>query len=87
MEVNIGVYGMTCGHCQKKVEDAISLLEGVGAVGVNLEAESANVSFNPQKISMHDIKEAIRKAGYSTDVEEETKKDQERYRQILKQEP
>jgi len=72
MEVNIGVYGMTCGHCQKKVEDAVSLLEGVESVGVNLEAERATVSFNPQKVSMHDLKEAIRKAGYSTDVEEET---------------
>jgi Cu+-exporting ATPase len=70
MEVNIGVYGMTCGHCQKKVEDAVSLLEGVESVGVNLEAERVTVSFNPQKVSMHDLKEAIRKAGYSTDVEE-----------------
>ena len=76
MEVNIGVYGMTCSHCQKRVEDAVSLLEGVGAVRVNLEAELATVSFNPQKISMDDIKEAIRKAGYSTDVEEGTKKAQ-----------
>jgi Cu+-exporting ATPase len=63
MEVNIGVYGMTCSHCQKRVEDAVSLLEGVESVRVNLEAERANVSFNPQKISMDDIKEAIGKAG------------------------
>ncbi len=76
MEVNIGVYGMTCSHCQKRVEDAVSLLEGVGAVRVNLESERATVSFNPQKISMDDIKEAIRKAGYSTEVEEGTKKAQ-----------
>ena len=76
MEVNIGVYGMTCSHCQKRVEDAVSLLEGVESVRVNLEAERATVSFNPQKISMDDIKEAIRKAGYSTEVEEGTKKAQ-----------
>ena len=76
MEVNIGVYGMTCSHCQKRVEDAVSSLEGVESVRVNLEAERATVSFNPQKISMDDIKEAIRKAGYSTEVEEGTKKAQ-----------
>lgn len=23
MEVTIGVYGMTCGHCQKRVADAV----------------------------------------------------------------
>ena len=76
MEVNIGIYGMTCSNCQKRVENAVSLLEGVESVGVNLEAERATVSFNPQKISMDDIKEAIRKAGYSTEVEEGTKKAQ-----------
>ena len=79
MEVNIGVYGMTCGHCQKRVADAISSLEGVGAVEVNLEAELATVSFNPQKVSMDDIKEAIRKAGYSTEVEEGTKRGTGKY--------
>jgi Cu+-exporting ATPase len=76
MKVNIEVYGMTCSHCQKKVEDSVSLLEGVESVKVNLEAERVTVSFNPQKISMDDIKEAIRKAGYSTEVEEGTKKAQ-----------
>ena len=72
MEVTIGVYGMTCGHCQKRVADAISSLEGVESVEVDLEAEHATVSFLPQKVSLDDIKEAIRKAGYSTEIEEET---------------
>jgi P-type Cu+ transporter len=47
MEVTIGIYGMTCGHCQKRVADAISSLEGVGSVEVDLETEHATVSFNP----------------------------------------
>ena len=78
MEVTIGVYGMTCGHCQKRVADAISSLEGVESVEVDLEAEHATVSFNPQKVSLDDIKEAVRKAGYSTEAEQETKKETER---------
>jgi hypothetical protein len=28
MEVTIGVYGMTCGHCQKRVADAVYFLIG-----------------------------------------------------------
>lgn len=72
MEITIGVYGMTCGHCQKRVADAISSLNGVESVDVNLEAERATISFDPEKVSSDDIKEAVRKAGYSTEREEGT---------------
>jgi len=71
MEVTIGVYGMTCGHCQKRVADAISSLDGVESVEVNLESESATVSFDPEKINLDNIKAAILKAGYSTEIEKE----------------
>lgn len=71
MEITIGVYGMTCGHCQKSVADAISSLEGVESVDVNLEAESATVIFDPEKVSLDDINGAILKAGYSTEKEGE----------------
>lgn len=69
MEAIIKVYDMTCGHCQKRVTDAISSLEGVESVDVNLESESATVSFDPEKVSLDDIKAAIRKAGYPTESE------------------
>jgi Cu+-exporting ATPase len=75
MEITIGVYGMTCGHCQKRVADAISSLEGVESVEVNLEAEHATISFNPQKLSLEDIKKAIQKAGYSTEKDEITEEE------------
>ena len=78
MEVTIGVYGMTCGHCQKRVADAISSLEGVESVEVDLESESATVSFDSQKISLDNIKGAIQKAGYSTEIEEDAQEVQEK---------
>lgn len=34
---------------KKRVADAISSLEGVESVDVNLESESATVSFDPEK--------------------------------------
>lgn len=77
MEVPIGVYGMTCGHCQKRIADAISSLEGVESVDVNLEAERATVNFDPEKVSLEDIKEAVIKAGYSTEREGETEENKE----------
>ncbi|MCC4766466.1 heavy metal translocating P-type ATPase [Methanosarcina sp. DH1] len=75
MEVTIKVYDMTCGHCQKRVADAISSLEGVESADVNLESESATVSFDPEKVSLDDIKAAIQKAGYPTESENEAKKE------------
>jgi len=71
MEITIGVYGMTCGHCQKRVADAISSLEGVNSVEVDLESERATVSFDPDKVNLDDIKGAVQKAGYSTEIEKE----------------
>lgn len=74
METVISVYGMTCSHCKKWIADAISVLEGVEKVIVSLEAESATVSFDPEKISLDQIKEAVRKAGYETEKKEESSK-------------
>lgn len=75
MEVTIKVYDMTCGHCQKRVADAISSLEGVESVDVNLESESATVSFDSEKVSLDDIKAAIQKAGYPTESENEAQEE------------
>ncbi|MDQ1276602.1 MAG: P-type Cu+ transporter [Euryarchaeota archaeon] len=75
MEVTIGVYGMTCGHCQKRVADTISSFEGVEFVDVDLESERATVSFDPQKVSLDDIKAAILKVGYLTESEKEAKQE------------
>lgn len=73
MKVTIEVYGMTCDHCQKRVADAIYSLEGVESVEVDLESKRATANFDPQKISLDVIKEAVQKTGYSTEIEEETK--------------
>ncbi|AKB79481.1 Lead, cadmium, zinc and mercury transporting ATPase [Methanosarcina horonobensis HB-1 = JCM 15518] len=78
---------MTCGHCQKRVADAISSLDGVKSVDVNLEAESATVNFDPDKLSLEDIKEAVRKAGYSTEREEATTEGYEEEVQAENSEP
>lgn len=62
---------MTCGHCQKRVAEAISSLEGVESVEVDLESKRATVNFDPEKVSLDDLKRAIQNAGYSTEIEKE----------------
>ena len=40
---NLSITGMTCVHCKKAVEEALSGVEGVEFVEVNLEQASASV--------------------------------------------
>ncbi len=37
------IQGMTCGHCKKAVEDALSSVDGVSQVEVDLDAGRATV--------------------------------------------
>ncbi|MDW7731535.1 MAG: heavy metal translocating P-type ATPase [Methanolobus sp.] len=70
MQTKIKVYGMTCMHCHKRVTDAISALEGVSSVEVDLEDENATVEFDPYKTSLEDIRQAVVDAGYEVGEEE-----------------
>lgn len=63
-EVNIKVGGMSCGHCQMAVTKAISGVEGVSSVNVDLEKGEATVSYNPQATDIEAIKKAVNDAGY-----------------------
>lgn len=63
-EANIKVGGMSCGHCQTAVTKAISEVEGVSSVNVDLEKGEATVSYDPQATDIEAIKKAVNDAGY-----------------------
>jgi Cu+-exporting ATPase len=65
------IEGMTCASCAKAVERASRKLEGVLEANVNFATEKLNVSFEPSKVKLSDIKKAIEKSGYKA-LEEET---------------
>lgn len=58
------IEGMSCGHCQKAVTDALKSLDGVHSVEVDLEGGKATVSYDPTKASQGTLKEAVEEAGY-----------------------
>lgn len=64
-DVLLPIGGMTCAACAKRVEKAISVLDGVEKAFVNIATEKAAVTFDPQKIRLTDIRVAVEKAGYS----------------------
>ena len=59
------VGGMTCAACQAHVDRAVSKLDGVQSVAVNLLAGSMLVDYNPAQVSPDDICTAVDRAGYS----------------------
>jgi len=60
--VTLNVQGMNCQHCVNSIEGA---LKEIGVSGkVNLKGESVEVSFDEQKVSLDQIKEAIEDQGY-----------------------
>jgi len=60
----IGIFGMTCMHCHKRVTDAISKVNGVKSVEVSLENKSATVEFDDSVTNLNAIKQAVTDAGY-----------------------
>lgn len=62
--ITLDVKGMTCGHCKVAVNGALSDLDGVQKVDVNLETGKVNVEFDSSKVSLEQMKEAVEDQGY-----------------------
>ncbi|MBE8950376.1 MAG: heavy metal translocating P-type ATPase [Quinella sp. 3Q1] len=63
MQTTFKVEGMMCKHCQKHVHDALAKMDGVTAVEVSLENNSATVTAT-KEISIDDFAKVIDDAGY-----------------------
>ena len=59
------VGGMTCAACQAHVDRAVSKIDGVQSIAVNLLAGSMLVDYDPAQVSPDDICAAVDRAGYS----------------------
>jgi len=80
-EVNIPIQGMTCAACAKAIERAVGKLNGVEAVSVNLATEKANIHYNPDRLRLSEIKQAIAKAGYKAlEIEGNNRVDEDKLR-------
>lgn len=63
-KTTLNVSGMTCGHCEKAVKDAVSELDGVQKVEVSLDNGTVAVEYDASKTSEAQMKEAIEDQGY-----------------------
>ncbi len=79
--ITIPIEGMTCAACSRAVEKTIEKLDGVSQVSVNLATNKAKVEYDPNKVRISQIKDAIIKAGYKPlDIETEGQVNTERVR-------
>lgn len=62
--VQLSVTGMTCGHCQKKVENALNAVDGVFGVFVDRVAGSAEVEFDESRTDVTALVAAVEAVGY-----------------------
>ncbi|APM38892.1 heavy metal translocating P-type ATPase [Clostridium kluyveri] len=72
------IEGMTCASCAKAVERAAKKLDGVIESSVNLATEKLIISYEPSKIRVIDIKNAVEEAGYKAMEEAAVDMDKER---------
>ncbi|HUG15569.1 MAG TPA: heavy metal translocating P-type ATPase, partial [Thermomicrobiales bacterium] len=63
-EADFPIEGMTCASCVRRVERALTKVEGVSEATVNLATERARVHFNPAIATPDALRAAIEKAGY-----------------------
>ncbi len=58
------VTGMGCEACVKRVEKAVSALDGVRRASVDLNAETLTVDYDESKLSFDTLTNAVDEAGY-----------------------
>lgn len=66
--ITIHIAGMTCAACSNRVEKVLNRKEGVEA-NVNLTTEKASINYDPDMVTIEDIKETIERLGYQVAVE------------------
>ncbi|HYK83338.1 MAG TPA: heavy-metal-associated domain-containing protein [Gemmatimonadales bacterium] len=66
--LKLRVTGMTCGHCQTKVQNALKQTAGVFSAVVDLASGEAEVDFDDDTATTGQLVAAVAKAGYTAKI-------------------
>ncbi len=61
---NIKISGMSCASCALNIEKSLQNLDGVDKAHVNLGTEEAIIEYDPAKLKLPKLEEAVQDAGY-----------------------
>jgi copper ion binding protein len=67
--IELPVRGMTCASCVARIEKGLAHVPGVHAATVNLAAERATLTYDPEQAGVEEIAKAIQELGYEVPVE------------------
>ena len=63
-KIELKVTGMTCGHCEAKIQQAVSQLPGVKKVTASRTNETVTIEPESDTLNLQTIKETIELLGY-----------------------
>ncbi len=72
LELSLPISGMTCASCVSHVEEALKELPGTSNVVVNLGTNKANLSYDPQRVKLENMRQAVEDVGYTIPTAELT---------------
>jgi copper chaperone CopZ len=64
-DVVLSVPDVSCEHCVRAIDGALSTLSGVEAVSTDIPTKSIHLRYEPNQISMEQIEAALDDAGYT----------------------
>ena len=72
LELSLPISGMSCASCVSHVEGALKELPGVANVVVNLATNKASLAYDPQLVTVDDMRRAVDDVGYAVATAEIT---------------
>jgi Cu+-exporting ATPase len=69
-EGTVRIKGMHCATCTEAVKDSLMKLKGIEDARVNLATEKASFVYDPKLVSMIEVEQAIKSAGYQVAMDE-----------------
>lgn len=67
---NIPVLEMSCAVCAANVENRVRTVEGVAAASVNFASNQLHVEYDPARVTLLQLQQAVREIGYDLIVDE-----------------
>ncbi len=68
----IPIVGMTCASCVSTIEQRLGNMDGVAAISVNLAGGKATVEYDPRRVAVADMVQAVKDVGYEVETAEVT---------------
>jgi len=63
----LDIPNISCEHCSKAIEDALSAIDGVQAISVDISDKYADATFDESDVSLDKIEDVLKDIGYAVE--------------------